>query len=414
MRTQRTRPSTSRAMLMLVVAAVGYALNFWAWALLSPLGPLYKDLLALSGNQQALLVAVPVLVGALGRIPVGALTDRVGGRIMFPAISAASIVPVLFLGFFGQTSYLALVVAAFFLGIAGTIFAVGVPFVNAWFPPEKRGTAVGLYGIGMGGTAIAALTTVHLWNTVGTTSPFLITAVALAVYAVVSWMLLRDSPNRGVPTTSLLDRLTATARSAVTWQTSFLYALSFGGYVAFSIFLPTYLQTAYGLELADASGRMAGFVVVAVFGRPLGGILSDRFNSISVLAASYAVIAAAAVGLTFTPQSLQNGSIPLVATICFLTMAAALGAGSGAVFALISEIVDSDRIGSTTGFVGAAGGLGGFVPPLLLSALYEITGTYVVGLILLALTSLLCLLVTLTLTRTARDTHRKRVAQAGA
>lgn len=399
-------------MLMLVVAAVGYALNFWAWALLSPLGPLYKDLLALSGNQQALLVAIPVLVGALGRIPVGALTDRFGGRIMFPAISAASIIPVLFLGFFGQTSYVALVCGAFFLGVAGTIFAVGVPFVNAWFPPEKRGTAVGLYGIGMGGTAIAALTTVHLWTTLGNTSPFLITSVALAVYAIVSWMLLRDSPDRTVPTTSLLSRLTLTARSAVTWQTSFLYALSFGGYVAFSIFLPTYLQTAYGLELADASGRMAGFVVVAVFCRPLGGILSDRFNSISVLAASYAVIATAAVGLTFTPQSLHNGSIPPVATVCFLTMAAALGAGSGAVFALITEIVDSDKIGSTTGFVGAAGGLGGFVPPLLLSALYESTGTYSVGLILLALTSLLCLLVTLTLTRMARNTHRKGVAQA--
>lgn len=400
-------------MLMLVVAAVGYALNFWAWALLSPLGPLYKDLLALSGNQQAFLVAVPVLVGALGRIPVGALTDRFGGRIMFPAISAASIVPVLFLGFFGQTSYLALVVGAFFLGLAGTIFAVGVPFVNAWFPPEKRGTAVGLYGIGMGGTAIAALTTVHLWNAVGTTSPFLIAAVALAVYAVVSWMLLRDSPNRAVPTTSLLSRLIATARSALTWQTSLLYALSFGGYVAFSIFLPTYLQTAYGLELADASGRMAGFVVVAVFCRPLGGILSDKFNSISVLAASYAVIATAAVGLTFTSQSPQDGSIPLVGTVCFLTMAAALGAGSGAVFALIAEIVDSDRIGSTTGFVGAAGGLGGFVPPLLLSALYESTGTYGVGLILLALVSLLCLLVTLTLTRPARNAHLERVAQVG-
>ncbi|WP_235201366.1 MFS transporter [Microbacterium sp. CH12i] len=210
MRSQRAQPITSRAMLMLVVAAVGYALNFWAWALLSPLGPLYKDLLTLSGSQQALLVAIPVLVGALGRIPVGALTDRFGGRIMFPAISAVSIIPVLFLGFFGQTSYVALVIGAFFLGVAGTIFAVGVPFVNAWFPPEKRGTAVGLYGIGMGGTAIAALTTVHLWNNLGNASPFLITSVALAVYAVVSWMLLRDSPDRTVPTTSLLSRLSTT------------------------------------------------------------------------------------------------------------------------------------------------------------------------------------------------------------
>lgn len=395
---------------MLIVAAAGYALNFWAWALLSPLGPLYKELLGLSSTQQALLVAIPVLVGALGRIPVGALTDRFGGRVMFPLISAVSIIPVLFLGVFGQTSYAALIVGGFFLGVAGTIFAVGVPFVNAWFPPHKRGTAIGFYGIGMGGTAIAALTTVNLWKTVGTISPFVITAIALAVYAVVSWLLLRDSPDRLVATTSLLKRLAITARDAVTWRTSLLYALSFGGYVAFSIFLPTYLQTAYGLELADASNRMAGFVIVAVLCRPLGGYLSDKVGPIYVLGVSYAVVGGAALVLALTPETGVGEAIPLVATGCFLTMAAALGSGSGAVFALIAEMVQPDRIGSTTGFVGAAGGLGGFVPPLLLSALYESTGSYVLGLVLLAIASLLCLLVTLTLSRRARNAHRAQVA----
>jgi MFS transporter, NNP family, nitrate/nitrite transporter len=394
---------------MLIVAAVGYALNFWAWALLSPLGPLYKALLGLSSTQQALLVAIPVLVGALGRIPVGALTDRFGGRVMFPLISAVSIVPVLFLGVFGQSSYPALIVGGFFLGVAGTIFAVGVPFVNAWFPPHKRGTAIGMYGIGMGGTAIAALTTVSLWNTVGNISPFVITAISLAAYAVVSWFLLRDAPDRPVAAISLTKRLATTAKDAVTWRTSLLYALSFGGYVAFSIFLPTYLQAAYGLELADASNRMAGFVVVAVLCRPLGGYLSDKIGPIFVLGVSYAVVSVAALVLAMTPQTGLDGSIPLIATVCFLTMAAGLGSGSGAVFALIAEMVEADRIGSTTGFVGAAGGLGGFVPPLLLSALYEATGSYAVGLVLLAIASLLCLLVTLTLSRRARKAHRARV-----
>lgn len=408
-----SQTGTRYAMRMLVVAAVGYALNFWAWALLSPLGPLYRELLALSGSQQALLVAVPVLVGSLGRIPVGALTDRFGGRVMFPTISSITIVPVLFLGVFGHTSYAALLAGGFVLGIAGTIFAVGVPFVNSWFPPDKRGTALGLYGIGMGGTAIAALTTVPLWRNVGDVSPFVITAVALASYAIVSWLVLRDAPGRAVSTTSLISRLASTAQIAVTWQTSFLYALSFGGYVAFSIFLPTYLQNAYGFELAAASNRMAGFVIVAVICRPLGGYLSDKVGSITVLATSYAVIAGAAIGLSFTPQGLEGGSIPLLATVCFLTMAAALGGGSGAVFALIAEMVDTNRIGSTTGFVGAAGGLGGFVPPLLLSALYERTGSYVMGLMLLALTSALCLLVTLTLTRKARNSHRALALQTG-
>src|SRR5687767_6605258 len=111
----------------LVLATLGFAINFWAWALLSPLGPRFKELLALSSGQQALLVAVPVIVGSLGRIPVGALTDRFGGRVMFPIVSVATIVPVLFIGLLGQHSLAALLVGGFFLGIGGTAFAIGVP-----------------------------------------------------------------------------------------------------------------------------------------------------------------------------------------------------------------------------------------------------------------------------------------------
>src|SRR6476469_8892321 len=118
---------SGRAWLMLALATLGFAVSFWAWALLSPLGPRYKELPARSSSQQALLVAVPVVVGSLGRIPVGALTDRFGGRVMFPAVTAVAILPVLFLGVFGHSSLTALLVGGFFLGIAGTAFAVGVP-----------------------------------------------------------------------------------------------------------------------------------------------------------------------------------------------------------------------------------------------------------------------------------------------
>src|SRR5690349_9142692 len=123
-----------RPNLMLALATLGFAVNFWAWALLSPLGPGFKLTLHLSFFQQSLLVAVPVVVGSLGRIPVGALTDRFGGRVMFPVISFITILPVLFLGLVGHSSLGALLVGGFFLGIAGTSFAVGVPFVSAWFP----------------------------------------------------------------------------------------------------------------------------------------------------------------------------------------------------------------------------------------------------------------------------------------
>jgi NNP family nitrate/nitrite transporter-like MFS transporter len=266
---------------MLAMATAGFAVNFWAWALLSPLGPLFRangTLGVLSESDVALLVAVPVVVGSLGRIPVGALTDRFGGRVMFPLVSAVTIVPVLFIGFLGLHSHSALLVGGFFLGIGGTAFAVGVPFVNAWFPPQRRGLAIGIFGAGMGGTAISALTTVKLYTGMGEKSPFLITAVALAIYAVAAWLVLRDAPGRQSPAGSLMSRLAANARLPISWQACILYAVAFGGYVAFSVYLPSYLKTAYDLGAADAANRMAGFVAVAVLLRPVGGWLSDRFG----------------------------------------------------------------------------------------------------------------------------------------
>ena len=268
--------------LMLGLATLGFALNFWAWALLSPLAVSFTTALHLTPFQQSLLVAVPVVVGSLGRIPVGALTDRFGGRVMFPIISLVTSVPVLYLGLVRPLHPGALLlVGGFFLGIAGTAFAVGVPFVNAWFPPERRGFAVGVFGAGMGGTAISALTTVKLVNAHTTSTPFVITAVVLTVYGVVAALVLRDAPGRVVPTEALVRRLGGAARLRITWQAAALYAIGFGGYVAFSVYLPTYLKNAYGLTPADASNRMAGFVVVAVIMRPVGGWLSDRVRAAS-------------------------------------------------------------------------------------------------------------------------------------
>src|SRR5499427_1731065 len=191
--------AASRPWVMLGLATVGFAVNFWAWALLSPLGPQLKDSLHLSTVQQSLVVAVPVVVGSLGRIPVGGLTDRFGGRVMFPLVSVCTIAPVLFLGLAGHSSLTALLIGGFFLGIGGTAFAVGVPFVNAWFPPERRGLAIGVFGAGMGGTAISALTTVKLVAAGGMATPFVVTAVVLAAYAVVAALLLRDAPGRAIP-----------------------------------------------------------------------------------------------------------------------------------------------------------------------------------------------------------------------
>jgi NNP family nitrate/nitrite transporter-like MFS transporter len=229
----------------------------------------------------------------------------------------------------------------------------------------------------MGGTVISALTTVRLFDH-GERTPFLITACVLALYAVVSWLVLRDAPGRTVPTTPLTQRLTATLRLPVTWQACILYAVAFGGFVAFSVFLPTYLKTAYGLSPADASNRMAGFVAVAVVMRPVVGYT--------------VVVAGASLAANHPPVNTLGAA-------AFLTMAAALGAGSGATFALVAQVTEPSRVGGVTGVVGAAGGLGGFVPPLLMGWVYGQTDSYATGLWALAVTAALTLVLTVTVVR---------------
>ncbi|TFV63942.1 MFS transporter [Geodermatophilus sp. DF01-2] len=380
--TQQTAAVPRQAWEMLAVATLGFAVNFWAWALLSPLGGYFAGTLELSPLQTSLLVAVPVVVGSLGRIPAGALTDRFGARVMFPLVSALTIVPVLFVGFVAPDSYALMLVGGLFLGLGGTTFAVGVPLVNAWFPPDKRGLALGIFGLGTGGTAIAAFSTVPLRQAFGPGTPFLLVAVLLAAYAVLAWVLLRDAPGRALPTGSAARRAWETLKLPITLQLSFLYAVGFGGFVAFSVYLPTYLRVTFGLEPGDGALRTAGFVVLAVVMRPVGGWLSDRFHPGPVLVVCFAVVS------VFAALSTLERPLQPLGTIAFLTMAAALGASSGAVFALVAIAAPAGTVGSVTGIVGAAGGLGGFLPPLVMGAVYGYYGNYGPGLWLLAGTAL--------------------------
>jgi NNP family nitrate/nitrite transporter-like MFS transporter len=167
-------------------------------------------------------------------------------------------------------------------------------------------------------------------------------------------------------------------RLPVTWQLCFLYAVGFGGFVAFSVYLPAYLRTAYGLDANDAALRTAGFVVLAVIARPTGGWLSDRLHPVPVLVWCLTGVALFAVVQAFQPPLMP------VATVAFLAMAALLGAASGAVFALVGKVAPADKVGTVTGLVGAAGGLGGFVPPLVMGWVYGVEGSYAIGLMLLS------------------------------
>ncbi len=272
-----------------------------------------------------------------GRIPIGALTDRFGGLLYVADRLGRDDRPACGGSFFRHQSLATLLIGGFFLGIGGTSFAVGVPFVSAWFPPERRGLAIGIFGVGMVGTAISAFTTVRLVELGSSATPFLVTAAALAVYAVVAWLLLRDAPGQVRPTTSMAKRVGETLKLGVTWQAAALYATLFGGYVAFSVYLPSLLKAEYDLSIADASNRMAGFVILAVIMRPVGGFLSDKIGPVPVLATCLGAVVFGALIDATSPALFP------IATIAYLVMAAGLGAGSGATFALVALLSSAGR-----------------------------------------------------------------------
>jgi NNP family nitrate/nitrite transporter-like MFS transporter len=375
----------------LLLALLGFAITFWAWNIIGPLGVRYTGELRLNATQTSFLVAMPVLVGSLGRVPVGALTDRYGGRVMFTVLTLASAVPVLLVAFAGSLkSYPLLLVFGFFLGIAGTTFAVGIPFVNAWFEPARRGFATGVFGAGMGGTALSAFSTPRLVRTIGYVPTHLLIAAALVVVGAVLWLTMRDSPAWKPNLAPVVPKLAAAARLPITWQMAFLYAVTFGGFVAFSTYLPTYLKNVYEFGLTGAGTRTAGFAIAAVIARPIGGTLADKIGARKVVAISLAgaVVLSLVIALRLPPE-IPAGS-------AFVLMALFLGLGTGGVFAWVAELAPAERVGAVTGIVGAAGGLGGFFPPLVMGATYnEAAHSYTIGLVLLTITATGALLFTL-------------------
>ncbi len=386
-------------MRQLGLATLAFAITFWAWNLIAPLGVLYTAEFGLSSGEKALLVALPVLVGSLGRIVTGALTDRFGGRLMFTVLCFGSIAPVLLVAFAGNhRSFPLLLGSAFLLGIAGTTFAVGIPFVNAWFDPARRGFATGLFGAGMGGTALSAFFTPRFVNWFGYTQTYLIVAAGLAVVGLLIWFFVRESPRWTPNRDAVIPKLIAALKLPVTWEMSFLYAVAFGGFVAFATYLPTYLKDVYSFDLTGAGTRAAGFALAAVIARPIGGVLSDKFTPKPVVLTSFGGVAVMALVVASQPAP------ELAAGSSFIATAFLLGIGTGGVFAWVALRAPATRVGAVAGIVGAAGGLGGFFPPLVMGATYDEAGhSYTTGLVLLCITAAVAF--TFVLLRFRRDEH---------
>jgi MFS transporter, NNP family, nitrate/nitrite transporter len=364
----------------LFLVTLGFALSFSVWGLISGLAPRFKDLYGLSDIQTSIAVAVPIILGSLFRIPMGILADRYGGRVVFTVLLAFAIIPAGAIALIH--SYAALLIGGFFLGLAGSSFAVGVSFTNKWFAPERQGLALGLFGIGTIGQSIAVFVGPRLANAVSWEAVFWIFGLAGLVWAAVFYRWGRDA-GVGRPT-SLRHLGHVFLHERLCWALAFFYFITFGGFVALGVYLPTLLKSHFGLSLEDAGLRTAGFVLLATLMRPVGGLLADRVGGARLLAGVFTLVAGLALLLTSSDLSIFR--------IGALGVAAVLGLGSGAVFKLVPEHFPQE-VGAVTGLVGAIGGLGGFFPPIVLGVLKETTGQYTIGFVLLAIFALVALAV---------------------
>jgi MFS transporter, NNP family, nitrate/nitrite transporter len=337
--------------------------------------PHFRDNLGLSATRTAFLVAVPVLLGALARIPMGLLADRFGARWLFAGLMVAVAAPVAAVPH--AASYWMLVAVAFLLGFAGASFAVGVGYVSRWAAPEAQGTALGIYGLGNAGHSAAVFLGPLAAAWLGPAAVFRGMAAVLVAWGIAWAVMSRDAPPRRPPST-FSAALGVLARERLAWALSAFYFLTFGGFVAFSIYLPVLLRDTFRLTPADAGFRTAGFVIVATLARPLGGWLADRIGGARVLRGVFLGV------IPFALLMAWASMIPF--TVGALGCAALLGVGSGAVFQLVPRYFPA-ATGTVTGLVGAMGGVGGFFPPLVLGLFRDRLGTVWPGFVLLAITA---------------------------
>ena len=362
----------------LFLATMAFAVAFANWGIISGLAPLLRKELGLSVTQSSVMIAIPVLLGSVGRIPLGLLTDRYGGRIVFSILLAFTIVPAIALSL--NHSYPSLLFWGFWMGLAGTSFAVGVAFVSGWFPPSQQGTTLGIYGAGNIGQSVAVFGGPVLAANIGIPATFLVFSAVAVVWGGI-FALTANNAKPPSKSKSFGENIAVLKTEKLAWVLSIFYALTFGGFVALSIYLPTLYKEVFAIAPADAGARTALFVLVATLSRPIGGILSDKIGGQKLLLGVFLSIAAIS-WLMAMPSIMLFTTGSIGCAILF-------GLGNGGVFKLVPQYFPQ-QTGSVTGLVGAAGGLGGFFPPIVLGICRDLTGSYAIGFGLLILFALSC------------------------
>ena len=359
----------------LFAAFLYFDLSFMVWVLLGPLGVSIAKQLHLDPAHKGLMVATPVLAGAVLRVLLGVLVDRYQAKRVGMGAQVVVIAGLIAAWSIGIDSFAATLIVGCVLGLAGASFAVALPLASGWYPPEHQGTALGIAGAGNSGTVLAALFAPGLALAFGWQNVIGLAAIPLTATLAIFSFAAKDSPNPPVPKTlaAYMDLL----KVADAWWFMFFYSVTFGGFVGLASSLTIYFNDQYGLSPVIAGYCTAAGVFVGSMVRPLGGAVADRVGGVRALTVIYAVAACA-----FATIGTGIASIWLVMPVFLLGMLC-LGMGNGAVFQLVPQRFRRE-IGVMTGLIGMTGGLGGFYLASSLGYSKQLTGSYGPGFLIFA------------------------------
>jgi NNP family nitrate/nitrite transporter-like MFS transporter len=371
-----------KAWSVVTASTVSFTICFMIWMMFAVIGIPIKQMLSLNETQFGLLIAMPVLTGSLIRLPMGMWTDRFGGRIVFFILMLATVVPIWLIS--SATEYWHFLVLSLFVGVAGGSFTVGIAYCARWFPKNRQGLAMGIFGAGNTGSAVTKLVAPLIVVAYGWTAVPHVYAVLMLVTAILFWFFtFTDKSHQAASTVTIKEQLQVLKDPKV-WRYSQYYSIVFGGYVALALWMTKYYIAEYGFDLKLAALLAACFSLPGGILRALGGYFSDKFGAHTVTWWVLWVSLACLFFLSYPPTDLTINTIrgpatfhlglgPVSFTIIMFTMGIAFAVGKASVFKYISDDYPKN-IGVISGIVGLAGGLGGFLMPIMFGALVDITG----------------------------------------
>ncbi|MET3210692.1 UNVERIFIED_CONTAM: NNP family nitrate/nitrite transporter-like MFS transporter [Paenibacillus sp. PvR008] len=376
--------------MQLPLQTMNLILGFMVWVIISSLMPFITEDIVIPPGKLAMVTAIPVVLGSILRIPLGYYANIFGARIVFLVSFVLLLFPVYYIS--EASTMMDLIIGGLFLGIGGAVFSVGVTSLPKYYQKEKHGFVNGMYGVGNLGTAITTFSAPIVATQVGWALTVKLYLILLLVFIVLNFFL--GDRHEAKVKTPIIEQIKGVYKNEKLWFFSLFYFITFGSFVAFTVYLPNFLVSNFDLDKVDAGMRTAGFIAIATFFRPIGGWLADRFQPLFLLVGTFTVYTAAAILLAFSPE------IALYTVGC-LAIAVSAGVGNGVIFKLVPFYFNK-QAGIVNGIVSMMGGLGGFFPPILLSTIHAATGQYSIGFMLLSQVALASLVLVIWLYYHAR------------